>query len=201
MTGDDKVARYLDAIRRGNLGLSARLQNEIDAEDLAADARLSAPGVLGKTALYYARRGIAVFPCLPRDKRPMTVHGLHDATTDEDTIRAWWQGHPDANIGAPTGHTFDVIDIDGREGVVAVYGKGDDGTHAIDDPSIRLIGHSLTSRTAGHHLFVEPTGRGNTTKMLPSVDYRGRGGYVILPPSIGANGRRYTWLTPLDRLT
>ena len=114
--------QYLDAIRRGNLGLSARLEDELDAEGRAADARLNAPHALLNAAVYYARRGVAVFPCRPRGKEPITAHGLKDATTDVDRVLAWWQATPDANIGAPTGLTFDVVDIDGREGVLAVYG-------------------------------------------------------------------------------
>ena len=190
--------QYLDAIRRGNLGLSARLEDELDAEGRAADARLNAPHALLNAAVYYARRGVAVFPCRPRGKEPITAHGLKDATTDVDRVLAWWQATPDANIGAPTGLTFDVVDIDGREGVLAVYGTADDGKRPIDD--VQEIGHSLTARMAGHHVFIEPTGRGNTAKMLPGVDYRGRGGYVILPPSVGANGNRYRWTRPLEVL-
>ena len=102
---------------------------------------------------------------------------------------------PAANIGAPTGITFDVVDIDGRAGVLAVYAADENGKYR-ELPE--RIGYALTAREAGHHLFIKPTGRGNTTNFLPSVDYRGKGGYVILPPSIGANGQRYRWTQPLN---
>ncbi len=46
-------------------------------------------------------------------------------------------------------------------------------------------------------MFIAPTGRGNGANIYPHVDFRGKGGYVILPPSIGANGRRYQWTRPL----
>lgn len=190
--------RYLDAIRRGNVGLSARLEDELDAETRAENARLDRPDALANAAVYYARRGVAVFPCRPRGKEPITRHGLHDATTDVDHVVEWWQAHPDANIGAPTGLTFDVVDIDGRAGVLAVYGADPETGERRELPA--EIGHSLTARPAGHHLFIAPTGRGNTTSFLPSVDYRGLGGYVILPPSVGPNGSRYRWTRPLDAL-
>ena len=83
-----------------------------------------------------------------------------------------------------------MIDIDGREGIVATYGAG------VELPV--ELGHALTSRDGGHHLFIAPTGRGNGAGVYPSVDYRGKGGYVILPPSVGANGRRYLWTRPLN---
>ena len=39
-------------------------------------------------ALAYAAAGIAVFPCLPNDKRPACEHGHLDATTDATLIAA-----------------------------------------------------------------------------------------------------------------
>jgi hypothetical protein len=189
--------RYLDAERRGNAGLIARLGAELDKTGQDAEDRLAKPGALLSAALWYARRGVAVFPCMPRDKRPVTEHGFKNATTDEAKIRAWWHDRPDLNIGAPTGRTFDVIDVDGREGVLAVYGPAGDGKRPIDD--VDEIGHALTPRDAGHHIFIAPTGRGNTANMLPGVDYRGAGGYVLLAPSVGSNGRRYRWTRPLHK--
>lgn len=35
-----------------------------------------------------------------------------------------------------------------------------------------------------------------TTGILPNVDTRGEGGYVIIPPSVGFNGMGYEWLSP-----
>lgn len=189
MTADTLEARYVRACETGNLGLRARLERELDEATQAANDRLNSPDALLKAALWYARRGVAVFPCEPRGKRPLTAHGLKDATTDADTIRAWWEWHcTGANVGAPTGHLFDVIDLDGREAVGATYGNPD-----LTFPPAPEIGHALTSRQAGHHVFIAPTGRGNGANILPHVDYRGAGGYVILPPSVGANGRRYVW--------
>ena len=59
-------------------------------------------------ALAYASAGVHVFPLAPRSKVPLISaanggHGLHDATTDLDVIRAWWRVNPRANIGLRTG--------------------------------------------------------------------------------------------------
>ena len=43
---------------------------------------------LRKYANWYARRGLRVFPCKPRDKVPATAHGRKDATTDPARIAA-----------------------------------------------------------------------------------------------------------------
>lgn len=186
---DTLEARYVKACIAGNLGQRARLETELDEAGRTHNARLGAPGALKAAALWYARQGVAVFPCEPRGKRPLTAHGFKDASTEPGVIGSWWTFTPDANIGASTGRLFDVIDIDGREGVASVYG-GD-----VTLPP--EIGHSLTSRPAGHHVFIAPTGRGNKASFMPGVDYRGAGGYVILPPSVGANGVRYCWTNVL----
>jgi hypothetical protein len=49
----------------------------------------------------------------------------------------------------------------------------------------------------GRHLYVAPSGDGNAANFRPGLDYRGAGGYVVAPPSIGPNGKRYDWITPL----
>ena len=56
-----------------------------------------------KTARALAEKGMAVFPCLPRDKRPATPHGLKDATTDPIEIENWWHQNPSCNIAIATG--------------------------------------------------------------------------------------------------
>jgi hypothetical protein len=55
-----------------------------------------------------------------------------------------------------------------------------------------------TTRTpsGGQHLFfsADGTGLGNTVGRLGAgIDTRGEGGYVLLPPSVLADGTTYTW--------
>ena len=63
-------------------------------------------------ALDYARRGWPVFPCKPTDKSPYIKGGLNAATTDEETIRTWWQRWPLAMIGVPMGSRSGVWAVD-----------------------------------------------------------------------------------------
>ena len=71
-----------------------------------------------EAALDYAGHGRPVFPVRSNDKRPLTNNGFKDATTDAETIHAWWGEHPNANVGVPTGAEsgFIVLDVDGDEG-------------------------------------------------------------------------------------
>src|SRR5690606_23413178 len=117
--------------------------------------------------------------------------GFKDATTNLAQVRAWWTATPDANIGIPTGHGFDVIDIDPPDGPLSLLELRDAGLVP------EVIGKVITPRY-GDHLYVRASGDGNTAGLLPGIDYRGLGGYVVAPPSIGPNGVRYTWTRALD---
>ena len=66
-------------------------------------------------ALRYARRGFRVLPCHPHTKAPLCEHGAKDATTDEATIRAWFQRFPHAGIGMALDGLV-AIDVDVRDG-------------------------------------------------------------------------------------
>jgi hypothetical protein len=140
-----------------------------------------------KHALAYAARGWPVFPLRPRAKVPATAHGLRDATVDEARIVAWWTANPDANIAIRTGDVFDVLDVDGDEGI-------DEGARLFGGGDVELPpGPAVLTPSAGLHLYFQPTGLGNRARFRPGLDWRGQGGYVVVPPSIGANGYAYTW--------
>jgi len=155
----------------------------------SADMRLNTMELseLGAAALAYSRRGWPVFPVEPRGKKPigsLVPHGLKDASTDSTVISHWWSEYPNANIGLPTGIAFDVIDVDGPQALANVV-EAQSGREMTTGPEV------ATGR--GWHLYHRPTGLGNKAGLLPGVDYRGRGGYVIAPPSIHPNGYVYRW--------
>jgi Bifunctional DNA primase/polymerase, N-terminal len=50
-------------------------------------------------ALDLSRKGYYVHPLAPGDKIPIAEHGSNDAARDDETIRAWWDKWPDANVG------------------------------------------------------------------------------------------------------
>lgn len=140
---------------------------------------------LAVSALWYASIGLSVFPLQPGAKLPYPgSHGFKDATIDAEQIKRWWEVAPQSNIGIATGLLVDVIDVDGVAGVQSWQA-------ATDLPPI--IGHVLTPRPYGHHLYVRATGEGNNTETLPGVDYRGLGGYVVAPPSFLATSPERTY--------
>lgn len=148
------------------------LRGLVNAPDLATAAEL-----LGAA-------GVPVFPCAPGGKRPLTAHGFQDASAAPEVISEQWRRHPDANIGVPTGATggIDVVDVDVHEsgsGFAALAearraGFIDGWAWAVRTPS------------GGMHAYFLRTGGGEQRSwQLPGkhVDFRGDGGYIIVPPS------------------
>lgn len=165
--------------------------------------------MLMNSALKYAQAGFPVFPCwepvgvgvcscshgaadfMPngdkhsKGKHPRTPHGLADATTDLEQIRKWWTQWPNANIGLRTGDGIGVVDLDGQTGIASGRGMG------LMSPVRTITGN-------GEQLwYLVPEGQKLVTrqakKLAPGVDTRGTGGYVLVPPSLHPNGKRYCW--------
>ena len=127
--------------------------------------------------------------CGPVGKHPRTRNGLYDATIDPSQIASWWQRWPQANVGLVTGELADVLDVDGPAGWAALRGWATQHQLYLEGPVVRT--------DSGWHYYVAATGVGNRAGLLEGIDWRGRGGYVVAPPSQHANGTRYRWLRPL----
>ncbi len=136
-------------------------------------------------ALGLAAAGWAVFPC--KDKRPLTAHGLKDASADPEQINAWWAENPGAQIGLPTGKNVNafVLDVDLPDGPASLA-----ALEAEHGPLPR----TWTARTGSggeHRYFRLQEGqeiRNSASKLATGLDVRGEGGYVIAPPTPG-----YSW--------
>lgn len=155
----------------------------------------------GQAARELAALGAPVFPCSPGDKRPLTDRGFYDATTDLGEIAIWGDVHPDAMVGLPTGHATGVfvIDVDPAEdeGASAVLARLEDamGERLPQAPTVR------TPRRGLHLYFAMPeeTEIRNRANVIPGVDIRGEGGFVVFPPSVRADGVAYAWLRKMAR--
>lgn len=167
-------------------------------------------------ALEYAARGWPVFPCSPRTKRPLLPKdtdaegnpvkgsgGVSKASFEPDQIREWWRRWPKAMVGLATGHDrLFVLDFDPRYDA----DTGEEWTlERLKDELVAQMGvplpSSLASRTpsGGVHVWLTwPDDGGpeirNSDGLPDHVDVRGKGGYVIAPPSINADGIPYRWL-------
>lgn len=147
--------------------------------------RMNAAWPLSAAAREFAVAGVPVFPCTPWGKRPTTGHGFHDATTDLDQIEEWWRQSPGANIGVPTGATSDAVVVD-----VDVHGPVDGRTSFDRAARAGLVeGWELLVRTptGGLHAYYPATPCTEQRSWQASragIDFRGDGGYIIVPPSV-----------------
>jgi len=133
---------------------------------------------------------VPVFPCVPGGKRPLTRHGFHDATNDPDQAEAWWRKYPNANIGVPTGGASGVVVVD-----VDVHGPVDgfasfDRVHRTGLVSGWQV--LVTTPSGGMHAYYRATPdleQPSWQAARAGIDFRGDGGYVIVPPStVPTNG-------------
>jgi hypothetical protein len=140
-----------------------------------------------RAALELARLGFPVFPLYPRTKKPMTAHGLLDATTDPEAIRDWFELCPTANVGLAVPQGFVVVDIDDPEALLRL--KAED-RHLPATAKCR-------SPRGWHCYYRTEVELRNAVDLVPGVDLRGVGGYVLVPPSVHPSGGRYEWEVPL----
>jgi hypothetical protein len=169
---------------------------------------LAAVGELGgaQAAVVYATLGYPVVPmhtarppgtcscgdlaCSDAGKHPRLAGWTRLAAVDPRVVGEWWRRWPDANLALATGRRFDVLDLDGEQGVEALRAALSISPTEHPGPVTRTGG-------GGWHLLYAPTGLGNRVRLLPGVDWRGRGGLIVAGPSRHASGHRYTWVRPL----
>lgn len=150
-------------------------------------------------AITYAEAGIRVFPLKPKGKQPLPgTHGCTDGTTDKNIITSWWSKVPAANIGLCTGRTASgkylvVIDLDEDEekdkhGIAELQRYLTDKSAAFP-PTLEAV----TGRNGQHLAYFTDEEIRNTTDLLPGIDVRGEGGYIVAAPSVHPNGNVYRW--------
>jgi len=134
-------------------------------------------------ALEYLNQGYCVIP-IKRNKRPylMTWAEYQDKMPTADSVKKWWSTWPDANIGIVTGNISGicVVDVDSKA-----------AGHEIKKLLPDILPTVTTPGGGWHFYFANSNGLGNATGVIKDVDFRGQGGYIVAPPSIGENGKAY----------
>jgi hypothetical protein len=134
-------------------------------------------------ALEYLNQGYCVIP-IRKDKKPYLMSWLEyqEKLSTIDSVKKWWSTWPDANIGIVTGKISNicVVDVDSNA-------AGHEIKKLLPDisPTVKTPGGGW------HFYFENSNGMGNAIGIIKDVDFRGQGGYIIAPPSIGENGNAY----------
>src|SRR6266542_5783442 len=131
------------------------------------------------SAIGYRRRGFSIIPIKPKDKRPLIQWEQYQAEAPtEQQIQEWFSKWPTANLGLVTGVISDciVVDLDSSE-------ARDKLKSMLGDYDLAAVPRSRTGK--GWQLFFKHPEESipNRAGVLPNMDVRGDGGYVVAPPS------------------
>ena len=130
-------------------------------------------------AVYYATKFKWSIIPLKMDKRPYISSWLQyqkkQATISQ--IKEWWNKWPNAMIGIVTGKAsnLSVVDIDTQFGKKTVMDML---------PDDFVCPTAMTPRGGLHLYFQFNSKLKNAVSILPGIDIRSEGGYVVCPPSI-----------------
>ena len=162
---------------------------------------------LARSALWYARHGWRVFPCLASDKKPAIKGWPKLATNDLAQIQAWWRIRPDSNIGIACGpltglYVLDIDQhgIDGEQALAVLVDKLGPLPATVEQRTgsggRQLLFACPVDREMRNKAGAAPRpGQAAGFRLPPGMDSRGDGGFVVVPPSLHPCGERYRWLT------
>ena len=131
---------------------------------------------------------------------PLSPAWKREATADPATVRRWWVARPQASILLVTGRVFDVLDVPGQAGLIALTRLAESrmrpGPVAIGAQERALF--FVTSRAAlvdedewwSCHLDCEP----ESVPAVTGLRWHCRDSYVPAPPSRLGDGTAARWL-------
>lgn len=140
-------------------------------------------------ALDYMRRGWSVVPVRRGEKMPAIPWAKHQsAPAHEAIIRAWFDSDATMGLGLVQGRHVGtvVLDFDGELGLETLA--------KLEAKGLPQGIRQFTPRGGVHVMLAHPGQHVPTRKnVLPGMDIRGDGGFVVAHPSLGSNGRPYAW--------
>ena len=147
-------------------------------------------------AMELAKEGYAVYPLIENMKNPPKgVAGYKDATSDQNTIFAWFENHPAYNLGLRLDSSdLLVVDVDmhdptknGRASLVQLFKQG----HRLPDDT-----YIEKTANGGVHYFLKYAGtKFRKIDVWPGIDLLSD--FAVISPS-EINGKQYK---PLDGRT
>lgn len=126
-------------------------------------------------AITYSLKGYSVIPT-GLDKRPLVSwkdYQQRRATVEE--ILLWWSKNPEAQVGIVTGAISDLTVVDIEEG-------GDFNLIKDETFTVKTGGNGL------HYYYKYDKDFQNAVRILPLMDIRSEGGYVIAGGSVSSKG-------------
>jgi|tagenome__1003787_1003787.scaffolds.fasta_scaffold20986081_6 hypothetical protein len=196
---DDEPVEYVGSFDRPipTVGLNGHDPN-------AGQSTKKTQGAMLEAALYYASKGLEVFPAPPGTKKSHKKAQFSNdrewgKTTDTAEIKRDWSRWPEANVCivmGPESGCF-VVEVDTPEG------HDVDGFASLREleaqhgplPETR---QAISPTGSIHYYFKWPkTGTiiNSTSEIGPGIDVRGDGGMVLAPPSQKPGVGAYKWIS------
>lgn len=131
-------------------------------------------------AVPYAKAGYKVFPLVPFSKRPITPNGVKDATARIDIIERWATEYPvECNVGVAGGwgsgpNGLLILDVDKQHDGHLTLQK------LLTEPGREMPPSPIvTTPSGGFHVYFAFQEFNNRVGVLPGLDVRSTGGYVV----------------------
>jgi hypothetical protein len=160
-------------------------------------------------AAYIGKYGLTLVPLPPKTKRPLKKEwGLKDCLTTSEQARAYYDKHPDWNIGAALGPSrlcsLDIDNLEAMRIICAEFGWDIDALLAQSPtiqgqaPKMRMLFRVPEGEALQYHSLTWPRqdnpSRRFTVLEIRAADTEQR--QDVLPPSIHPDtGQPYIWLT------
>ena len=132
-----------------------------------------------EAALAAIARGWFVFPLREDSKAPACMNGFKDASNDPERIEKWWELDPNYNIGIATGELsgLTVLDVDIKNGKA--------GEKSVNKLGLAMDTYMVRTPSGGWHYYYEyEPGTRSRIDVMPGIDIRSDGGYVVGAGSI-----------------
>lgn len=145
-----------------------------------------------EAALAYSDKSFSVIPIRP-DKKPFIQwQDFQKRRATKEEIKKWFSQWPKANVGIVTG---------GISGVFVVDCDSQEAYEKIQAMLPECFLTAIVKTPRGYHLYFAYASEktiSNAAGILPGVDVRAEGGYIIAPPSINGEGKAYQWMEGLS---
>lgn len=145
-----------------------------------------------EVALGYRERGWSVVPQCPGDKKPtIRWKPYQNVLPSIEDLQTWFRRWPSAGLAVvlgPVSNLF-VIDVDGPEAHAVLLER-------LGDEPVAPKAISGSRKPYRYHLFFHHPDcltKAKTTPWHSQLEFRGKGGIVVIPPSLHSSGDRYAW--------
>lgn len=139
----------------------------------------------------YLRRGWSVVPQRPGAKTPYVKwKPFQERRPTDEELQDWFRQWPDAGLAVvlgPVSNLF-VVDVDGPEAHAVLI------DHLGSDP-VAPKALSGSRKPHRYHLFFRWSAatKAKATPWHSKLEFRGKGGIIVLPPSLHKSGHCYAW--------